>query len=249
MHNELTDPARARADREAPPERGVDVVSALQEFGAVIAHELKTPLAIIGNAVELAFDQDGSREDLEHLLRMIRRNNDLALMLLDRLQLARDVEAGSVDLDLAEVDLAVLVRESIDDLRNVLMSDHPVQVIASSEPVVHADPTAAREIVFNLLSNAAKYSAAGAAVDVTVDTVDGYAHVVVRNHGRGVTPGDTDRIFDRFYQSDDGNPGTGLGLFVSRGLARAHGGNLTVRPAAEEGSEFELTLPLLAGEG
>lgn len=66
----------------------------------------------------------------------------------------------------------------------------------------------------------------------------------VRNHGTGVTSGDTERIFDRPFQSDSGTSGAGLGLYISRGLARAHRGDITVRPTAEVGSEFKLRMPL-----
>lgn len=220
-------------------------IAQLQEFTAVLAHELKTPLAIIASAVELALahERRTTGPDVGDLLRMIQRNSRLACQLLDRLQLAGDVEAGTIELSLEDVDLHALVQESIDDLRDVVMAGHPVTLRANSSPVVRADATAAREIVFNLLSNAAKYSADGAAVDVTIDVGDGAAVVVVRNHGKGVTPGDSDRIFERSFQNDPDSPGSGLGLFVSRGLARAHGGDLTVHPADQEGSEFELTLP------
>lgn len=69
------------------------------------------------------------------------------------------------------------------------------------------------------------------------------AEVVVRDHGSGVTPGDSQTIFDKFVQGDPGSPGAGLGLYISRGLARAHGGDLRVQPAETTGSEFVLTVP------
>jgi signal transduction histidine kinase len=78
---------------------------------------------------------------------------------------------------------------------------------------------------------------------VSIDADPASARMAVRNHGGGVTPGDTDQIFDKFFQSDDDSSGVGLGLFVSRGLARAHGGDITLNAAASEGSEFVLRLP------
>jgi signal transduction histidine kinase len=220
--------------------------SLLEEFAAVIAHELATPLAIIGMAANLAMEHDDATSDAEHhrVLEMIQRNTTLAELLLRRLALARDVEAETVELDLSSVDLAKLVQESVGDLRQVVMADHPVTVTLEATPVVTADATAAREIVFNLLSNASKYSDEGAAIDVTVCVRDATAVVVVRNHGSGVTPGDTGAIFEKFHRGETGAPGAGLGLFISRGLARAHGGDLTVQAAERVGSEFHLTLPL-----
>jgi signal transduction histidine kinase len=136
------------------------------------------------------------------------------------------------------------VRETVGDLKQVIMSDSPVSVTVESSPVIEADPTAAREIVFNLLSNASKYSDEGAAIDVTVRVRGATAEVVVRNHGSGVTPGDTGAIFEKYHRGETGAPGAGLGLFISRGLARAHGGDLTVQAAERIGSEFHLSLPL-----
>lgn len=79
-----------------------------------------------------------------------------------------------------------------------------------------------------------------------VDTEGASARVVVRNHGGGVTPGDSQRIFEKFERLDRGGAGTRLGLFISRGLARAHGGDIRVEPAENVGSQFILTLPLPA---
>lgn len=90
---------------------------------------------------------------------------------------------------------------------------------------------------------AAKYSASDAAIEVTVRQDGKQAEVVVRNHGTGVTPGDAETIFGKFFQGDPGPPGAGLGLYISRGLARAHDGDLHVQPAEQHGSEFILTLP------
>lgn len=214
----------------------------------MISHEMGTPLAVVKLAADTALRQgpDATWDERQRILQVIRRNADLATLLLGRLGLARDIEAGTVELARETVDLGALVRESVSDLREVVLSEHPVEVTVTESPSVQADPTAAREIVFNLLSNAAKYSAEGASIEVTVTAVDGDVHVIVRNHGSGVTPGDTDQIFEKYWQQEEASAGAGLGLYISRGLARAHGGDITVQPAADAGSEFCLSLPLPA---
>jgi signal transduction histidine kinase len=234
--------------RPDPPEQ-TDFASSptlLEEFGAVIAHELATPLAIINSAANLALQHDAATSAIEHrrILEMIQRNTNLAELLLRRLALARDVEADTVELDRSPVDLAQLVQESVGDLRQIVMAGHPVTVNVEATPTINADPTAAREIVFNLLSNASKYSDEDAAIDITVRVNGHEAEVIVRNHGSGVTPGDTGAIFEKFHRGETSAPGAGLGLFISRGLARAHGGDLTVQAADRIGSEFHLSLPL-----
>jgi signal transduction histidine kinase len=218
----------------------------LEEFGAIIAHELATPLAIINGAAALALDDDGDTPPEQHreLLQVIRRNTELAGLLLRRIGLARDVDAGTIELSRSRVDLGLLVEESVGDLRQVVLKDHPLTITFGDAPVVWADATAAREIVFNLLSNASKYSEDDAAIEVSVNRIGQDAEVVVRNHGGGVTPGDTERIFEKFHRGETYAPGAGLGLFISRGLARAHGGDITVQAAERVGSEFRLTLPI-----
>jgi two-component system, OmpR family, sensor histidine kinase MtrB len=222
--------------------------SPLEEFASTVAHELATPLAVIQMTTETALHLGDSlgAEEQRRLLDVIRRNSNLAVLLLRRLALARDVEAGTVTLDLGTVDLAQLVTESVDDLRIVVLDGHQVEMVVTDTPTIQADETALREITFNLLSNAAKYSGRHAPIEVAVDTTGNSARVAVRNHGSGVTPGHTEHIFEKFRQLDATSPGTGLGLFISRGLARAHGGDLVVRPATDAGSEFELRLPIPA---
>lgn len=220
----------------------------LETFVALVAHEVRTPLAIAKGALAMLAEIDaggdaepGTREDL---LAMVQRNLDLAMLLMDRMALARDIENGTVTLTREALDLVNLVKESVDDLRWAALRDHPVEIDAIDTLVVNADPTAVREIVFNLLANAAKYSAPTAPINVAVDRHNDSARMVVRNHGSGVTPGDSEHIFDKFFQADTNSPGVGLGLFVSRGLARAHGGNISVHPAKDHGSEFVLELPV-----
>jgi len=219
----------------------------LETFVALVAHEVRTPLAIAKTAVAMlaAIDAGGPAEPgtRQELFAMVESNVDLAMLLMDRMSLGREVERGTVVLAKEAIDLVSVVMESVSDLRCALLREHPVEVVAIDTLPLKADPTAVREIVFNLLSNAAKYSAQAAPITVAVDRCNDRARMVVRNHGGCVTPGDTEHIFEKFFQADTGSSGVGLGLFVSRGLARAHGGNITVRPAQEVGSEFILELP------
>ena len=229
---------------------GVEARSHLEEFISLVAHEVRSPLAIVRVATSMLADGErnglASRpEERGALLEMITRNVDLALLLMDRISLARSVEADTVELTKETIDLVTVVRESVSDLMLAGLHDHPVDVVTVDALPVEADSTAAREIVFNLMSNAAKYSAAHSPITVAVDRHADRARMVVRDHGRGVKPGDTERIFEKFFQADTKSPGVGLGLFVSRGLARAHGGDLTLRPAELDGSEFVLELPAL----
>jgi signal transduction histidine kinase len=222
----------------------------LEDFLAIVAHEVSNPLGVASTAATMlanlendAEHHPGNRSDL---VAMIKRNIDLAILLMDRMSLARDVENDTINLTRKRLDLVRLLREAVSDLAYTSLSDHPIDLVTVDELSVDADSTAVREIIFNLLANAAKYSALDAEISISLERHDRDARLVIRDHGLGVTPSDSDRIFDKFFQTDAQSKGVGLGLFVSRGLARAHGGDITVRAATGSGAEFVLDLPAVA---
>jgi two-component system, OmpR family, sensor histidine kinase MtrB len=218
-------------------------MTAVEQFLDVIAHEVRTPLSLARMAAETVVTTELPPDERARLLRMILRNADLALLLLDRMGLARDVEAGTVRLQLAETDVTALVRETIEDLESLVLGTHPVQIDGLARCSVPADPTALREILLNLLLNAAKYSPEQSPIEVSVEGDGREVTVVVSDHGCGVAPADLERIFEQYMQVQSGGSGVGLGLYISRGLARAHGGELAVRRRGDDGSDFVLRLP------
>jgi signal transduction histidine kinase len=115
------------------------------------------------------------------------------------------------------------------------------------EIVVHADERKLRQVVFNLLSNAVKFTPSGGRVDVSARVTDGFVEVAVADTGRGIDPGDRERVFEEFQQVrgvGNGQEGTGLGLPLSRRLIELHGGQLWVESEAGVGSTFRFTLPV-----
>jgi two-component system, OmpR family, phosphate regulon sensor histidine kinase PhoR len=224
-------------------------MTAVEQFLDVIAHEVRTPLALARMAAETVATTELPPAERDRLLRMILRNTDLALLLLDRMGLARDVEADTVQLQLAETDVTALVRETIEDLQSLVLGTHPVRIDGLARCSVPADATALREILLNLLLNAAKYSPAESPIEVAIEGDAGEVTVVIGDHGCGVDVADLDRIFEQYVQVEAGGSGVGLGLYISRGLARAHGGELAVRRRGDDGSEFVLRLPRAGADG
>jgi signal transduction histidine kinase len=165
------------------------------------------------------------------------------------LQRLRD-SAGSAEnltLEKLQLDVGKLVRGAVEDLATTVAADHPVEIHIPEEAIlVDADATRLRQILFNLISNGAKYSPSGAPIQVSVLTTGTSVTVEVRNHGFGVAPEDAERLFEKGArgEDDDGRPGLGVGLYVSRLIAEAHDGSLRVEPAEVEGSRFILELPL-----
>jgi two-component system sensor histidine kinase KdpD len=111
----------------------------------------------------------------------------------------------------------------------------------------------AEQILFNLLDNAAKYSAPGGGITVEADRSGGSVEILVKDQGPGLAEADLDRIFDKFYRAESGDrrrAGTGLGLAIARGFAEAMGGTLTARNRGDRsGAEFVVSFPVSANDG
>ena len=218
-------------------------------FYASMSHELRTPLnAIIGyNDLILAGIYgslaDTQRGGLERSQKAARHLLDLVNDVLD----LSKIEAGKVELSPEPVQLPMLVEDLFDTLHATAAEQgSPLRLSCErvAEPLV-SDPRRLRQILLNLLSNAIKFGS-GRPIEVhCTPTSDGGMLVEVTDRGIGIAPGDQERIFEEFVQLDGTAPGrgTGLGLPISRRLARLLGGSLDVESATGQGSVFRLILP------
>lgn len=216
--------------------------SSVDEVLDTIAHEVRTPLSVVRMAANTLASQPLDAPERDRLLAMIVRNTDLAITLVDRIRRARELEAGDLHLTIAETDPARVARETVEDLADLVLRDRPVRLEATSCPRVAADIAALREILLNLLMNAAQHSPPGAAIEVRVETGEDAVSVIVEDHGSGLDEEDLERVFGK-YVSGTGRGGMGLGLYIARQLARAQGGELGVRAGGGAGSAFVLRLP------
>lgn len=216
----------------------------LDELLSTLAHELGTPVAVVRGYLELLRTEGDDPGLRQEAVAAIERNLDLVDRLVLHLRDLRKIENGGLDLHLQDVHLGQLTRQIVDDLRDSVLRGTPASVTTEDgELTVQGDPSRLRQVLFNLLNNAVEYSPSGAEVALDVKRDDGTVAIVVRNHGYGVAPEDVERIFEKFARATDRGGGTGLGLYISRRVARAHGGDLTAEPAEEEGSRFVLRLP------
>jgi signal transduction histidine kinase len=230
-------------ERPVTRDRPADGESVVDQKLALLAHELLNPLSVAQGYAGLALEQADADPVLRELIASVGRNVDLAVLLLQRLRdSALDDE---LQLETAPLDLNALVASAVQDMAATVAADHPVTFTGPPEAVpIEGDASRVRQILFNLISNAAKYSDPGAAINVTL-TVGERATIEIRNHGLGVAPDDAERMFERGSRGRSTvGQGLGVGLFVSRRIAEAHGGVLHVRPAPLAGSIFILTLPL-----
>jgi PAS domain S-box-containing protein len=237
----------------------------LRRVVANLSHELRTPLSAITNSIALLEQQAGlSAEDRSHIDRLQRNSRHLLAIVDDVLEMAR-AEAGALPLSAAVKRIGAAIDEALADVE--------IQARQSSVTVANAVSGAAgdlpywgdegrvRQIVVNLLTNAIKFTdapgritiSAGTSESVTATKLAGagpWIYVRVEDTGRGIPEDGLERIFEPFQQSEagDGHRGTGLGLPISRQLARAMGGDVTVRSRRGEGSEFTLWLPITPSE-
>jgi signal transduction histidine kinase len=225
-------------------------LSALRaDFVSLVSHELRTPMAaVIGAARTLQQRwRELSPEHRESFLELIAgETNRLAELIGDVLDTSR-IEAGTFSFRFRELDLSQLVHDTVsaaqlgqDEVR--LSAD-----VKSPLPEIRGDHDRLRQVLTNLIDNAIKYSPAGGEVEVRAYPENGRVLVDVRDQGPGIAKADQKLIFEKFGRitgSGATRPGTGLGLFIARSIAEAHGGALEVQSVPQQGATFTLELPV-----
>jgi signal transduction histidine kinase len=223
------------------------------QFLANMSHELRTPLnAIIGYSEMLAEEaQDIGREDIVSDLGRIRGSGKHLLSLINEILDLSKIEAGKMDLFLESFELKPMLKGVVDSLAPVVAANSNRIELQIGEHAVrlHTDQTKLRQILFNLLSNACKFTERGL-ITVNVQLEAGASEVVLAVHdsGIGMTDEQLGRLFQPFTQADASTTrkygGTGLGLTISKRFAQMMGGDIAVSSQVERGSTFTLRLPL-----
>jgi len=223
-------------------------LSALRaDFVSLVSHELRSPMASVIGASrtlqsrwrELQPDQRAA-----FLALIADETTRLASLIDDVLDTSR-IDAGTFTYRFSDVDLEALVRDAV-AAAQVGQDEVPlVARVASGLPKVRGDLERLRQVLGNLIDNAVKYSPLGEPVDVRAAQVDGAVHISVNDRGPGIDVEDQRLIFEKFGRVAAGNskPGTGLGLYIARSIAEAHGGALTVASAPGRGATFTVALP------
>jgi signal transduction histidine kinase len=236
------------AERNAAEE--LRKLSALRaDFVSLVSHELRGPMAsVIGCAQTLRKRwRELEPNQRESFLALIESETArLAALIGDVLDTSR-IEAGTFPFQFGQVDVEELVRETT---AVVSMGQDEVSVrtrVASSLPPVRGDRERLRQLLLNLLTNAIKYTVAGDEIEVIAASEDGSLAVSVRDHGPGIPFEEQRLIFEKFGRVNHGGkstPGAGLGLYIARSIAEAHGGSLVVQSEPGAGATFTLRLPL-----
>ena len=226
--------------------------ASLRRFTADASHELKTPLTVLRSGIERAITHPKAPpEVMEVLEETLVEVNRMAELVDALLTLAR-ADEGRAPLHLEQACLQDLLGE-VSETASILgeQADVAVSVHVPDQPITLAvDPSRIRQLLMNLLTNAIKYTPQGGEVVIDCARADGQVILSVRDTGVGIAPGDLPHIFDRFWRADQARsrtgsrPGAGLGLAISKWIAEAHGGTITVQSRAGRGTTFTVILPI-----
>lgn len=224
-------------------------------FLAMLAHELRNPLASICNAVHVVHLKGAQEPTLHRATAMIERQVKQLIRLVDDLLDISRVSRGKITLQKETVEVAAVIRQAVETSQpHIEAQQHQLQVeLPVSTLRVEGDFTRLAQVVSNVLNNAAKYTDAGGSITVAVAQVGHEAVIRVRDNGRGIDPVALKSLFDLFYQVDrnldrsDG--GLGIGLSLVKSLVDMHGGQVEAHSEGlGKGSEFIIRLPCLAEE-
>jgi signal transduction histidine kinase len=221
------------------------------EFLANMSHELRTPLNAIIGYTEILMDdmgEEGNEDAVVDLRRVYQAANNLLTMINGILDLAK-IEAGRTELWLEPTDLNELVTEIVDTIRVLIGRNNnelTVDIQGGDEPMM-MDGAKIRQILVNLLGNAAKFTSEGR-IDLRVKKTDQDLIIVVSDTGIGMTQEQQAHIFEEFRQGDMSTTreygGTGLGLSITQKLCHLMGGKISVQSTPDKGSTFTVHFPL-----
>jgi PAS domain S-box-containing protein len=234
------------AFRDLTHERRLDQEK--NDFVATISHELRTPMAAVYGAAEtlLRRADEITPEQSRQLVEMIAAQASRLSQITEEVLLTNQLDRGELRVEHEPVDVADVVRRTIEAMESQLTEPVEIDVDVSPElGAASADPDRIQQVMVNLLDNAVKYG--GSPVRVRVESVDGHVRISVADSGPGIAADDRERIFEKFYRSDPQHArvpsGTGLGLYISRELVRRMGGRLDVTSAPGSGATFVVELP------
>ncbi len=217
-------------------------------FFANISHEFRTPLTLItGPMEELLKSKRSSKE--QETMQMILRNSRQLLSLINQLLDLSKLENSTLGLSPSVENITRFVRDIMNTFRaSADISGKTLSLKTEDENLRFAfDREKLRQIIVNLLSNAMKFTETGATISARIGLLqENFVKIEVEDTGTGIDENDLERIFDRFYQSENGKDfgGTGIGLALSRELARLHGGDISVESQKGKGSLFTVILPV-----
>lgn len=217
-------------------------------FFTNISHELRTPLTLIADPVEMLLEDKSVKGKARDLLKMVQRNALALQQLVGSILDFRKIQNGKMDLQLYRFDIAKALTLWTSDFQLTAERKHiklhlDVDGFKGHEEIV-ADKEKIARIVFNLLSNALKYTPAGGDIFVSLKTVDNdFLRIDVHDTGKGISHEEAEKVFERFFQAKGAASGTGIGLALVKSFVELHHGKAWVESETDKGSDFIVVIP------
>lgn len=220
------------------------------DFVAMVSHELRSPMTVVAGIADIlkkrqsALSPEQRDELVDTLGREARRLTRLVSEVLD----LEAIDQGGMELQLGSIDLAELAREAVTDAGVAGRTDLSV---GRGDAVCQVDGDRVKQVLLNLISNAAKFSGEDHPISVRVSPEADGVSISVQDEGPGIAPEDVEKLFQRFSRLDTGagrKPGSGLGLYLSRSIVEAHDGKIWVESQTGNGATFNFKLPRRASD-
>lgn len=231
-----------------------------EDFTHMIVHELRAPLTAIKDSAELmieVFEDKGTlqKDQQKRLLQIINQQSKSLLEQINQVLDAAKIEAGRFSIEKQSLDLSAIVQDAIEPF---MPQANKKQIVISTDinyplPKVEVDQARITQVLNNLISNSLKFTPANGKIVVSVKAGDGFITVSVSDNGMGIAESEQKDLFSKYYQIRTtphqlAKKGTGLGLFIIKGIVEAHGGSVGVNSKPGEGTTIYFTLPFQGGK-
>lgn len=224
----------------------------IRTFSMNVAHELKTPLAILKGESEIALSKSLTEEETKELITTYLEETSRMARIVDDLLLLAKADAGQAPIDVEPVDVQKMVEDLYEDAQLLASGkDLRIDLVCSEPAVVSGDRLRLRQLFRILLTNAVQYTDAGGNIQLGCRRNGNRVVVSVEDTGIGIPPDSMEKIFERFYRVDQARTrakgGSGLGLSIAKWIVDSHHGTIDVHSVPGKGSRFDVSLPLEAG--
>lgn len=224
----------------------------ISEFSSHVAHELKTPLAIIRGEIELALSKNRDVDEYKRVLHIsLEEVKRLVFVVQDLLLLAKlDYQAAVISF--AKIDIVDFMHAEIFEPTKMLAAEKNIVMhfeATEQKIYIEGDMLHLRRLFFNLINNAIKFTAQDGVIRLIVQVINDAVHIAVRDSGCGIAPSDCEKVFQKFYRVQQTDThceqGSGLGLNIALSIAKAHGGTIMLESVLGKGTTFTTVIPMM----
>ena len=245
--------ARKNDELKRLNEEVIELTNSRLVFFTNISHELRTPLTLIADPVEMLLEDSGIKGKSRELLKTVQRNAIALQQLVSNILDFRKIQNGKMELKLIRFDIVEALKVWIGDFKLTAerkkIKLHFINDKFVGDNMIVADKEKIARVVFNLLSNALKYTPAGGDIFVDIASEGDKLRIDVRDTGKGIEKEEASKVFERFFQAKGAASGTGIGLALVKSFVELHNGEVKVESELDKGSDFIVVIPRMQANG